>query len=243
MQGERIMIKKLFEKHEALVVFGSLILYLGINFAGGGELYTTNPRGPIVNTLISILLLVLIIGGGRTAYYGLRKPQNAKQLLYFLPLALLPLTNLISGITVRSAPVILCHILLMLNVGFCEEIIFRGFLFRYMAKDNLKSAIIVSALTFGIGHIGNLMNGAPVGSTLMQVCYAIGVGFLMVFIFIRSGSLLPCIICHQAINSTSVFGKDFDNSMLGSIFMIVVEVVYILYILKKTDKNMLSQKS
>ena len=31
----------------------------------------------------------------------------------------------------------------MFNVGFIEEIIFRGFLFKMMAKDNVKSAVIV----------------------------------------------------------------------------------------------------
>ena len=31
----------------------------------------------------------------------------------------------------------------MLNIGFLEEILFRGFLFKMMEKDNVRSAIIV----------------------------------------------------------------------------------------------------
>ncbi len=52
----------------------------------------------------------------------------------------------------------LCHICLMLCVGFIEEVIFRGLLFRAIAKDNVKTAIIISSITFGTGHLLNLIN-------------------------------------------------------------------------------------
>ena len=48
----------------------------------------------------------------------------------------------------------------MLCVGFWEEVIFRGLLFQAIAKDNIKSAVIISCVTFGIGHIINLFNGS-----------------------------------------------------------------------------------
>ena len=48
----------------------------------------------------------------------------------------------------------------MLCVGFAEEVIFRGFLFRAMEKDNVKTAIIGSSVTFGLGHVLNLVNGS-----------------------------------------------------------------------------------
>lgn len=53
-----------------------------------------------------------------------------------------------------------------------------------MAKENVKRAMIVSALTFGIGHIVNLLNGAEFVSTIMQVCYAVCLGYLFVVIFL-----------------------------------------------------------
>ena len=67
----------------------------------------------------------------------------------------------------------------MINVGFLEEIIFRGFLFKMMKKDNVKSAIIVSSITFGIGYIVNLLNGADFIPSLLQVFYAIAIGSKM----------------------------------------------------------------
>ena len=89
----------------------------------------------------------------------------------------------------------------MINVGFIEEVIFRGFLFKMMAKENVKRAMIVSALTFGIGHIVNLLNGAEFVSTIMQVCYAVCLGYLFVVIFYKSKFLIQCIVIHGVINS------------------------------------------
>lgn len=89
----------------------------------------------------------------------------------------------------------------MINVGFIEEVIFRGFLFKMMSKENVKRAMIVSALTFGIGHIVNLLNGAEFVSTIMQVCYAVCLGYLFVVIFYKSKFLIPCIVIHGVINS------------------------------------------
>ena len=51
------------------------------------------------------------------------------------------------------------YILSMLCIGFLEEVIFRGLLFESMRKDSEKAAVIVSSVTFGIGHILNLFNG------------------------------------------------------------------------------------
>lgn len=94
--------------------------------------------------------------------------------MYFIPLFLIVSVNLWNGININNTHIeIIFHILTMLNVGFIEEIIFRGFLFKMIEKDNVKSAIIVSSITFGIGHIVNLLNGADFVPTLIQICYAI----------------------------------------------------------------------
>ena len=56
----------------------------------------------------------------------------------------------------------------MILVGFVEEMIFRGFLFRaLLGEDKPVVAIIVSAVTFGIGHIVNLFTGQTSLETIM----------------------------------------------------------------------------
>jgi len=123
--------------------------------------------------------------------------------------------------------------LTMINVGFIEEIIFRGFLFKMMEKDNVKSAIIISAITFGIGHIVNLLNGAELIPTLIQICYAISIGYLFVIIFYKSKSLIPCIITHCLVNSLSIFNiENIISSYVAPTFLIIVPIVYAIYINK-----------
>ena len=122
----------------------------------------------------------------------------------------------------------------MLCVGFIEEILFRGFLFNALAKDNKKLAVLISSLTFGAGHLVNLFNGADFLSTVLQICYAAAIGFLFTIIFIRSKSLWPCIITHSAINSLSAFSVDGDVTfdVITSLILIVVSVGYALFIIK-----------
>ena len=104
---------------------------------------------------------------------------------------------------------------LMLCVGFLEEVIFRGLLFKALAKDNIKSAVVISSVTFGIGHIINLFNGSGMDfvNNLCQIVFAIALGFLLVTIFYRGGSLLPCILVHSAINTLGTFASDAGLTM------------------------------
>ena len=175
-----------------------------------------------------------MIGGKRTSYYGLTKVTNLKGYLYFIPLLFIVSVNLWDGININhTTSEIIFYILTMLNIGFIEEIIFRGFLFKMMEKDNVKTAMIVSAITFGIGHIVNLLNGADFIPTLMQICYAIALGFLFVMIFYKSKSLIPCIIAHVVINSLSIFrGENEVLSYITAAFLIVASFVYAMYIKK-----------
>jgi membrane protease YdiL (CAAX protease family) len=122
----------------------------------------------------------------------------------------------------------------MINIGFIEELIFRGFLFKMMAKSNVKSAIIVSALTFGMGHIINLLNGADLIPTLIQICYATSIGYLFVIIFHKTKSLIPCIITHCLVNSLSVFNVENNLSLyIAPVVLTIIPLAYAIYINKK----------
>ena len=143
--------------------------------------------------------------------FGLRKPtQSPGTLLYYIPLILVSTSNLWLGLRRNLTFAELgFHILLMLSVGFLEELIFRGFLFEALAKSSLKTAVIVSSLTFGAGHILNLFNGSGMSllAVLHQILFAVLFGFLIVMVYLRSGSLIPCILTHQAYNILSVFAN------------------------------------
>ena len=101
-----------------------------------------------------------------------------------------------------------------------------------LEKDNVKRAIIVSSITFGMGHIVNLLNGADFVPTLLQVCYAMATGYMLVIIFYKSKSLIPCIIFHGVFNSLSIFSTG-ESSIISSIILIAMCLGYTLYINKK----------
>lgn len=228
--------KKIFEKNETLICMILIILYIVINSYCMQNFGIEDYKSTIINTIFSLFLIILMISIKRISYYGLNKITNLKQYLYFIPLILIPTVNLWNGININnSTNEIIFYILNMFNIGFIEEIIFRGFLFKMMEKSNVKAAIIVSSVTFGIGHIVNLLNGAEIVSTLMQVCYAIAIGFLFVIIFYKSKSLIPCIITHSLTNALSIFNIDNTiSTYVAPIFLIMVPSIYAIYISKLT---------
>jgi len=225
--------KKVFEKYETFFCIMLIVLYIVINSFCIQTFGIHDYRSVLINTLFSCLLIILIVLLKRVSYYGLIKVTNSKKYLYFIPLLLIISVNLWNGININnSIDKIIFYILNMINIGFIEEIIFRGFLFKMMAKDNVNSAIIVSSVTFGIGHIINLFNGAQIIATLLQVCYAISIGYLFVIIFYKSKSLVPCIITHCLVNSLSIFNVETSLFYISSIFLIIVPLIYAIYINK-----------
>ena len=141
----------------------------------------------LLHIVMSLVLYFWIRNNHLDEKYGFcSSVVSAKRFLYYLPLVIIASTAFWGGIKMQySVQETVLYIISMCCVGFLEEVIFRGLLFRAMEKDNVKSAIIVSALTFGIGHIVNLLNGSgrELLSSLVQIIFAVLVGFVLVLIF------------------------------------------------------------
>lgn len=223
---------KLFEKHETLFCMLLIVIYIVVNSVCVQNFGFTSCVSFVVNTIFSACLVALVLSLKKSAYYGFTKIQNLKQYLFFIPLILIISVNLWNGFnTNHPTSEIVFHILTMINIGFIEELIFRGFLFRMMEKSSLNSAIIVSAITFGMGHIVNLLNGAELIPTLMQICYASAIGYLFVIIFHKSKSLVPCIITHCLVNSLSIFNVENTLSLyIAPVFLTIIPLAYGIYI-------------
>lgn len=236
--------KKLYEKNELTFSIMWIVVYCVLQSLA-------NPLNKVIGIeyaasavfciLQTIVLFNFIRKNKLQERYGLCKsPVPASRFLYYVPLIILATGNLWNGAAVNySLPETVCRIACMLCVGFLEEVIFRGFLFVSIAKENVRSAIIISSVTFGVGHLINLFNGSGMElvNNLCQICFAIAVGFLLVTIFYRGGSLLPCIIVHSAINTLGIFANDTDLTMqmnLLHIFALILITVAYTLILTKT---------
>lgn len=135
-------------------------------------------------------------------------------------------------------------VLSMLLIGYIEELIFRGFLFKALIpKDGIILSIIISSVTFGIGHIVNLFAGQADLETVIQIFFAIAWGFIFTIVFYKSGSLIPCIIAHGLVDAFSKFSAEDVSMTTDRIYMIatiVIAIVYCLYLKRLPDKKSLS---
>ena len=203
--------KKLYQRNElwfALLWIG--VYVVGFSVADGLSEALGIPKlvTCAVGAALSVVLIVFVRASDLMGYYGLCRPKGTWQrVLLYIPLIAISSVNLWNGIMVRSPlSEILTHIVSMAFVAFLEELIFRGLLFQAMRKNTpLTVAVAVSSLTFGMGHIINLLAGAPLLDTLLQLMYAAAVGFCFTALFLTTGSILPCILAHAAVNCMSIF--------------------------------------
>ena len=216
---------KLYEKKELLFA----ILWIAAYCVIIGTL-----KGSFDYDSIYLLLTLIVFAAGITAFvkvnhleekYGLTGwPKDMKKYLYFIPMWILAIHGTSLVIAALS----------MILVGFVEEMIFRGFLFRAMlSKNETIVAIIVSAVTFGIGHIVNLFTGQAGFDTVMQIIFAISWGFILTMVCYKSGSIIPCIIAHSMIDVLSLLGA--DHELADWIYIgltIAVAIVYCAYLAK-----------
>lgn len=239
--------KKLYEKNELTFAIVWIVVYCVLQSLANplnnaiGVAYAASAAFCVLQTVV---LFTFIRKNNLLKRYGLCKsPVPARRFLYYVPLVILASGNLWNGFALNYSPAeTACRIVCMLCVGFLEEVIFRGLLFKAIAKDNIKSAVIISSMTFGIGHIINLFNGSGMDfvSNLCQIVFAVAVGFLLVTVFYRGGSLLPCILVHSAINTLGTFANDMnlttETHLLHLATLIVITVAYTLILTRTLPK-------
>ena len=235
------MLKKLYEKSQIVFAVAWIIAYVVLASTGdhisealGISKIMTLP----ILIAMSAILYFFVRKNGLAEKYGLCKPRlPAAKMLYYIPLLVLLTANLWYGVAMNmSPPETVLYILSMFCVGFLEELIFRGLLFQAMAEDGVKTAIIVSSVTFGIGHIVNLINGsgAELLPNLLQVMYAVAVGFAFVMIYCKTKSLLICIITHSVFNGLSAFVNEAvmtpQRQIISGVLLTVIAGGYALYL-------------
>lgn len=239
--------KKLYMKNEltfALVWIGVYCVLQSLANPLNDLIGVDYAASAVLCLLQAVAILCFLRKNGLLAKYGLCPPHvPPRQCLYYLPLALLATRNFWNGFAVNLPPAeTACYLACMLCVGFVEELIFRGFLFQALAKDGLRSATVISSVTFGLGHLLNLVNGSGAGlaENLFQVTGAIAIGFLFVVLYSRGGSILPCAVTHALINMTSVFanetGLTLEKRIFFHILLFVIALGYALILRRKLPK-------
>ena len=238
--------KKLYQKSElcfSLLWIGAYIVLLSAADAISSQTQTEKLLTAPLCVALTGFLLIWLKKERLTAFYGLKKAHFPHKIyLFFLPLVLLVSVNLWGGVLIDLSPAeTALYIISMLCVGFLEEVIFRGFLFKALCKESVQRAIIVSSLAFGFGHIINLFNGSGMDllANVGQVVSAVAFGFLFVTIFMKSGSLLICIAAHSSINALSAFAVSPSPiwDLIAALILTVIAASYALIFWKNPPQK------
>lgn len=225
-----------------LIVIYSALFTLGEKLSAWVGI--TSCATAVCNWALSIVLFLWIRRSNLLEYYGLCPIKGSfRDALYFLPLMVITTRNFWNGFGVNLPAIdTVFYIASMLSVGFLEELLFRGCLFKAIEKQSVKAAFLVSSLSFGLGHILHLFDGS--GMTLVanfcQVLGALGVGFVFAAVFYTTGSLLPCIVTHSLYDAFSAFANETGLTdgfrIATSIVIVLIAGLYGVYLLKRNPE-------
>lgn len=192
------------------------------------------------NLLLAAVCLTYLMRSGIAREIGLlTKPaESASTMLYYIPLLALPFLNLLYGLnTSLSAGYIAMLLAMYSGVGFMEEVIFRGLMFRALERKwNRYIVVIFISLTFAVGHIVSMVAvGMSGGDTLLQIVNAFVVGFMFMSVMLASRNLTICIITHILYNFIA------NISLVGYTHVEIIAitagitVIYFIYLLFRSE--------
>jgi membrane protease YdiL (CAAX protease family) len=188
----------------------------------------------IILILFSVVLMLYMKKNNWTQKYGIRgitKKDMSKTLLY-APLIVLAFIQFFTGInpTLSMAEMaILC--ILMIGVGSIEEMVFRGFLFKAIeTKSGIKRAIVISGITFGIGHIVNLFRGYGYEELIGQIIVAIAIGIVLALLVAITKNIVPGILFHIVFNISGAITKVGSYEIYLMIAILSIALCYAFYL-------------
>lgn len=138
-------------------------------------------------------------------YEGTLKTINLGRwiIIGFIIVLIWLLPDVITSLILKTnfAPPTLHSVLMACVAGTVEETIFRGLPASYLMRQIKKKSlipwvVIATGLVFGLVHAANILAGARIDSSILQVVSATCSGIMFAALFLRSGSLLPSIIAH-----------------------------------------------
>jgi hypothetical protein len=222
-----------------IVIF---IVLVGAGDAASAAVGRDNAATAPVLVALSVVLLLYVRANGWVVYYGLRAPRRPdyRTTLYYLPLLLLVLLQLPKGFDHRlDALDVALVIVLMLCVGFLEELIFRGFLYQAISeRRGVNRAIVISGVTFGIGHIVNLARGYTGEQQLLQIVVAVAIGLVLALLVAVTGSIMPGVVFHILINiSGDLTTMDLQQELYVSVGVLVICLAYGTYLVRRLRRQ------
>lgn len=193
---------------------------------------------PILLTgLVIVLVIYMKLDHTLVDQYKTKRTGSILEyVLLFTPLVVLSLLQFSTGINQTLQKIqIISIVSTMIAVGFIEEVLFRGFLLTSIKqKSNQKRAIIISGVTFGLGHIVNLTRGYDYVELISQIVLAITIGLALAMLFVYTKRLLPGILFHITFNiSGSLSIQSKEEQFILLVLMLFIASIYCYYLYRK----------
>lgn len=226
--------KEIFFTIISMIIYFSLVI--SANILSNMVIKIPNSINALVEIVFPLTIIIILKKKKLLSYYGINdlKLLNYKNLLFCIPMILIPLVNLRFGIHINYSwgQLILISIS-MLGVGFSEEILFRSFLMKAVMNKSTKAAILFPSILFGVIHLTNLFGGADIMATILQVIYAVSFSLMCSLFYYKTNNIIPCMICHSITNITNSFLPDdlsIQYQCIGCIAFILPSAFYALYL-------------
>lgn len=232
--------KKLYERKAVLHSLVWLGLYLVLNTITDNIASAMNIDFNVVTAIPNLMLTVICFWylkkTGISEDIGLlTKPsEKSSVMLYYIPLLALPFLNLFYGINTSLSPTKVILLLIMYtSVGFMEEIIFRGLMFKALVKKwNRYIVVAFISFTFAIGHIASMAAiGQSGADTVLQIANSLVVGFMFMVVILASGNLTICIIAHILYNFLGNMSLAGGTSIEVIVVTTVITILYFVYLI------------
>ena len=207
-------LKKIVKSKAFTYVFLALILgvivFFRSDFVFSSDKIINESIKNLATETAVLLIVIFAFCSKETLCFGSLK-VSLKGFLWALPCFLVALANfpfsaLISGqaVVLRKDLIWLIAIECLL-VAMTEELFFRTIVGAYLdkklnGKHKTFKCVIVSGAIFGAWHLINLLGGAGVVETLLQVVYTFLIGAMLSMLIIKTKSLNLCVLVHAIFN-------------------------------------------
>ncbi len=208
---------------------------------------------------LSLLVIFLAV-----SYYPKRlvfpTKTPPKSVLWCIPCILVALANfpfyaLIKGTaTVEYTTLVPLLILNCILIGITEELIFRvvlnDALFTVWQRKNNSffTFVLVSSLIFGGWHLLNLLVGAGVVATLLQVVYSFLIGAMLTCTYDKTSNIWLCVFLHALFDFGGRLVETLGNGNFQDTAFWIATVTFgllcgchiLLYVLRKNNRKELT---
>lgn len=222
------------ERHPFVFSFALILLFFLISAAG---VIAAQRRGLPASTFavyseiaLAIALSAIVWRMGWWEKIGFRRPGGSRALLLYLPALILVAGNLTFGIHVTALPALLTFALLAALSGFVEELTFRGLMLTAFLPRGGWYAVIASSIIFGLAHAMNVLGGSNPLYVVIQIVYALAIGFGFGAMALRGRMLWPLMVAHALGNFVAFINTDSGQVTGGTVGpqLYIVSLVYIL---------------